>query len=329
MQTVKIASQPTCLTSSVVPNDVFVVGLASGTILAYQTNQSPSAFLLWTYTKSKSPTRSVMIVPSQGANNWNVWCSYSDGSVRIFDGKSGKLIHRYANMHDGVCVNCMLFLDESNCLVATGDDLGCIKVWKEFTCIQQYNFNTDYITDLKFIPENRLLFAASGDGTLQVYHTRQSEVFAGTECLDQEYQCLEFANGNQLLYAFSNDNSIDIYKWDYWGEPASKVLDLEFSIESVLRLNELQLVVGCSDGMLRILRIPENKFVASMKIGEFPIERVCLCGGLILCISHSNEIYLIEPSELLQQQSSGKKQKAKETKNKTPSSGGDFFAELA
>lgn len=324
MQIVEVACQPTCLASSPLIDGVFAVGLASGAISTYHIHPSKSTSLLWSYSKGKSPARSIMIVPSQDASEWQLWCSYSDGLVRIFNGKDGRILHKYSNMHDSACINCMLLLDQSYNLVATGDDLGVIKVWRGFSCIQQYNFNSDYIADLKFVPDGRLLFAASGDGTLQVYQTRQTGLFAGTECLDHEYQCLEFSNGNQFLYAFSNDNSIDIYRWDYWGEPTNKVLGLEFSIESVVSLNELQLLVGCSDGILRVLQTPENKFVASLKIGEFPIERVCLCAGLILCISHLNEICLVQPKELVEE-----KKKSKETKRKINNNGNnDFFAEL-
>ena len=323
MFTVNLTSQPSSVAFHPKVNGLLAIGKMDGTLTLLDLQESPSKpRIVWEYKKAKHPTRSILFVPCKRTElaEWEIWCSTSDGLLRIFSVTSGALKSKYKNMHKSP-INCMLLLEEEDGIVATGSDDGEIKIWKDLECIQEYNYNEDFISGMRYQQNKKLLFVTSGEGSLFVYQVKKDTIYAQSEVQDDEYGCLEFACDNEWLYAFSISNTIDAYKWDYWGISSCKIPDLEFSVDSVCKINEGLLLLGCSDGYLRLLEVPENLFVSSLKVGEFPIETICKSKEIVVCSSHEDCIFVIPLVKIMNQKKVLPKQKSTQPQS-------DFYSEL-
>lgn len=99
-----------------------------------------------------------------------IFSGSSDGSLHMTD-INGKLILRRKLAHDD-SINIVKCLDEN--LVATGCDGGTVRVWDIRTRKRICEYSaTDYISDLHFVPDSKILLSTSGDGSLCAFELRK------------------------------------------------------------------------------------------------------------------------------------------------------------
>ena len=87
----------------------------------------------------------------------------------------------------GSAINTLLLCSET--LLATGDEDGDIKLWdlRSNRSVHTFQEHADYISDLSYNEDSKLLFACSGDGYLSCYSTVSMKTKDISEVVESEF----------------------------------------------------------------------------------------------------------------------------------------------
>ncbi len=321
---------------------ILLVGLVNGHLNGFKDD---GECCFWKYTKIKGSIRLLKWVSDE-----ELWVFCSKGLLRIFHLEKQKfqmkLVKKLRGLHGDELITSLCVLEAEE--IATGDDSGCIKIWNKetFKCQRTYRFNGDFIADMRYLTGKKMLFAVSGDGSLAVYNVRKDELVAQSDNFDDEYHTLEFVQGEKKLICFSPSGFADVYLWDFWGKLADRIITESdqddgggFSVDSVCKYDENTLIVGCSDGKIRLFTFPKGIYSSKAVVenfSEMPVEGLGISADLsrIASISHENFVCLWSVDEILalknecfEEPSIGRKQCSRK-KAKKQQENNDFFADL-
>ena len=166
--------------------------------------------------------------------------------------KDNKIVEKYSNLKSEKFSK-VKFISED--IFASGDFKGRISLFdkRQKSPIKIFNEQTEEITDILFEPNKQnFLLSSSIDSTLCVYDINKLSLFALSDKLDEELNCmLSFKNGNHILCG-SGEGNILIFNWDWFGDFKDMIKGHPEGINDMDKYDENIFFTGTEDGFVRI-----------------------------------------------------------------------------
>ena len=211
-------------------------------------------------------------------------------------------------------------------LLATGDDVGGVRVWDERIregataapsyasskqnrpqgCVLSWKENEDYISDMELSEDGNTLLASCADGRLSVFDLRMardaSAINQGKKPYrlsdDQEDELLSLKiikNGKKVVCG-TQEGVLSIFSWGRWGDCSDRFPGHPSSIDALLKVDEDTLLTASSDGLIRVVQIHPDKLlgVIGKDHGGFPVEKLGFNANreLVGSVAHDNHVHL-------------------------------------
>lgn len=203
----------------------------------------------------------------------------SDKSFCVCDIETRKVQHRYQNAHDNPLYALCEVRDGK--VFATGDDEGVIKLWdlrKEEPIVMIQPEHDNFISSFSVDSTGSTLLAASGDGRLSVWNSRQRKLIARSDECDSELLTCDVVRTNSKVVCGDGEGVLNIFTWDNWGDISDRIpVQEEVSVDTVLCYSEDILVLGCMDGVIRATSLfPHKPLTHIGDHSDNSIEALCL-----------------------------------------------------
>jgi WD40 repeat protein len=212
-------------------------------------------------------------------------------------------------------------------LIATGDDLGGVRLWDERLCgnsskangstkrpqgcVLSWKANEDYISGLEVSHEENTLLASSADGRLSVFDLRMARdpvssqtSFRLSDDQGDELLSLKIMKNGRKVVCGSQEGVLSIFSWGTWGDCSDRFPGHPASIDALLKVDEDTLLTGSSDGLIRVVQIHPDKFVGVLgNHGDFPIEKLEWNSNkeIVGSMSHDNYVRLWDAKVLYEE----------------------------
>ena len=145
------------------------------------------------------------------------------------------------------------FISEN--IFSSGDFKGNITLFdkRQKSHIKIFHEQSEEITDILFEPEKpNFLLTSSIDSTLCVYDINKLSLYALSDKLDEELNCmLSYKNGNHILCG-SGEGNILIFNWDWFGDFKDMIKGHSDGIDDMAKFDENIFLTGTEDGIIRI-----------------------------------------------------------------------------
>lgn len=211
---------------------------------------------------------------------------------------------------------------------ATGDEGGCVRLWDirlvdtplssdasgdvrrlPRGCVQAWKKHDDYISALEHLDSK--LLATSADARLSVYDIRMSYPDASdtgfvrmSDDVEDELLSMQIIKNGRKVVCGTGEGVLAIFSVGTWGDVSDRFPGHTPSIDALAKIDEDTLVMGTSDGKLKIVTIQPDREIGviggSNSHNEFPIERVELTtdGHHVATMTHDNIVRLFDISVL-------------------------------
>ncbi|ORY86315.1 WD40-repeat-containing domain protein, partial [Protomyces lactucae-debilis] len=290
----------------------YAIGFVTGHVECYEYDQADPSKphkLLWETKRHKQGCRALAYCP----DGKSLVSAGSEGALKRADAKTGRVVQKFPTAHSA-SINALCFVSER--MYCTGDDDGCIRSWDctaESGSEPIRNYATtheDYISSLEGL-DGKFVLATSGDGTLSVHDLRSNKEKAIKRSEDQEddLTCCTMTKQSSKkpkLIVGTASGVIEIFNKGDYGDCNDRILppaeasskgkrggrnkaDDEIGVECLARIDEEHVLVGGSDGKIRVLQVLPNKYLRVL--GDFgeehqePVEAVVIQEEWVFAIS--------------------------------------------
>ena len=180
------------------------------------------------------------------------------------------------------------FISEN--IFSSGDFKGNITLFdkRQKTPIKIFHEQSEEITDILFEPEKpNFLLTSSIDSTLCVYDINKLSIYALSDKLDEELNCmLSYKNGNHILCG-SGEGNILIFNWDWFGDFKDMIKGHPEGINDMAKYDENIFLTGTEDGLIRICTmypkgirgILKNKNIGKENDVMKDVNKIKICGN--------------------------------------------------
>ena len=183
-------------------------------------------------------------------NNDNIILGSSNGEIVYLKNKI--ISEKYSNLKSEK-ISKVKFISEN--IFASGDFKGCVTLFdkRQKSPIKIFKEQTEEITDILFEPNKpNFLLSSSIDSTLCVYDINKLSLYALSDKLDEDLNCmLSFKNGNHILCG-SEEGNILIFNWDWFGDFKDMIKGHPEGINDMDKYDENIFFTGTEDGFVRI-----------------------------------------------------------------------------
>ena len=183
-------------------------------------------------------------------NNEDIILGSSQGEVVHL--KNNTITEKYRNLKSDKFSK-VKFISEN--LFAAGDFKGNITLFdiRQKSYIKIFKEQTEEITDILYDPNKpNFLLTSSIDSTLCVYDINKLSLYALSDKLDEELNCLmSYKNGNYILCG-SGEGNVLIFNWDWFGDFKDMIKGHPEGINDMDKYNENIFFTGAEDGLIRI-----------------------------------------------------------------------------
>ena len=166
--------------------------------------------------------------------------------------KNNKITEKYINLKSDKFSK-VKYISEN--LFAAGDFKGNITLFdiRQKSHIKIFKEQTEEITDILYDPNKpNFLLTSSIDSTLCVYDINKLSLYALSDKLDEELNCLmSYKNGNYILCG-SGEGNVLIFNWDWFGDFKDMIKGHPEGINDMVKYNENIFFTGAEDGLIRI-----------------------------------------------------------------------------
>lgn len=209
---------------------------------------------------------------------------------------------------------------------ATGDEGGCVRLWDARLldtssdnasgrrlprgCVQAWKKHDDYVSAIDHLDDSKLL-ASSADARLSVYDIRMSYPDASdtgllrlSDDVEDELLSMQIIKNGRKVVCGTGEGVLAIFSVGTWGDVSDRFPGHAPSIDALAKFDEDALIMGTSDGKLRVVTIQPDRDIGviggSNSHGGFPIERVEFTSdrGHVATMTHDTIVRLFDVSVL-------------------------------
>ena len=166
--------------------------------------------------------------------------------------KNNEISHKFTNNKSSqfskVC-----FINEN--LFSAGDTQGNLTLFdiRQQKPIKIFSEQSEEITDIIFdINKPDFLLSSSIDSTLSVYDLKKHSLYALSDNLDEELNCLLSIKGCNHILCGSGEGNILIFNWNWFGDFKDQITGHPEGINCMDKYNDNVIFTGCEDGGIRI-----------------------------------------------------------------------------
>ena len=145
------------------------------------------------------------------------------------------------------------FINEN--LFSAGDTKGNVTLFdiRQNRAIKIFSEQSEEITDIIYdINRPDFLLSSSIDSTLSVYDLKQHKLYALSDKMDEELNCLLSIKGCNHILCGSGEGNILIFNWNWFGDFKDQIRGHPEGINTMDKYNDNIIFTGCEDGGIRI-----------------------------------------------------------------------------
>ena len=193
----------------------------------------------------------------------NILLGSSKDEVMIL--KDNKISNKYI-LEKSKGISKVKFISEN--LISAGDFKGSIILYdiRQKTPIKIFSEQSEEITDILHDNSHpNFLLSSSIDSTLSVYDLSKNSLYALSDKMDEELNCLlSYKNENYILCG-SGEGNILIYNWDLFGDYKDRITGQNEGINDMSKYDENIFFTGSEDGLIRICTMYPRKMRGLLK----------------------------------------------------------------
>ena len=129
-----------------------------------------------------------------------------------------------------------------------------------------------------------MLVTTACDGMLGVFDLRKPELYAMSDCFEEDLNALCVMKNGTKVVAAAADGIANIFTWDWFGDCNDRIVGHPAGIETMVKFDEDTIITGGEDGLVRAVSVLPNRVLAilgdPLDIAEdnssFPIKKVSL-----------------------------------------------------
>ena len=183
-------------------------------------------------------------------NNEEIILGSSKGEVVYL--KNNEIEEKYTNLKSDKFSK-VKFISENNFI--SGDFKGNLTLFdkRQKSYIKIFKEQSEEITDILYDPNKpNFLLSSSIDSTLCVYDINKLSLYALSDKLDEELNCLlSYKNGSYILCG-SGEGNVLIFNWDWFGDFKDMIKGHPEGINDMDKFDDNILLTGAEDGLIRI-----------------------------------------------------------------------------
>ena len=166
--------------------------------------------------------------------------------------KDGNISHKFTNNKSSEFSK-VKFIDEN--IFSAGDTKGNLTIFdiRQKKAIKIFSEQSEEITDILY-DNNKpdFLLSSSIDSTLSVYDLKKHSLYALSDKLDEELNCLLSIKGCNHILCGSGEGNILIFNWNWFGDFKDQIRGHPEGINTMDKYNDNVIFTGCEDGGVRI-----------------------------------------------------------------------------
>ena len=169
--------------------------------------------------------------------------------------KNNKISHKFKNDKSKEFSK-VHFINEN--IFSGGDTKGNLTLFdtRQEKPIKIFSEQSEEITDILFdINKPDFILSTSIDSTLCVYDLKKHSLYALSDNLDEELNCLLSIKGCNHILCGSGEGNILIFNWNWFGDFKDQIRGHPEGINSMDKYNDNIIFTGCEDGGIRICSI--------------------------------------------------------------------------
>ena len=171
---------------------------------------------------------------------------------------NSKIAHRYQvrETDEEISVSKVQFINQN--LFATGDNEGKVSIFDIRTKknIISLKEQVEEITQLAHCEEHEhFLLSSSIDGSLAVYDLRKHSLYALSDCIEEEINCMQIMKGGNKVVCGTGEGNIAIFNWDWFGDYKDRIVGNQYGVLSMDKYSENIIMTGSEDGGIRVCTI--------------------------------------------------------------------------
>ena len=151
----------------------------------------------------------------------------------------------------------MLFVDDN--VFTTGNSNGCVELYDIRTNKRIHSFKeqTEEISDIAYDNEykSNYLLSSCIDGTLGVFDIRKMKLYALSDCIEDEINCMQIVKGGERVVCGTGEGNVVIFNWDWFGDYKDRIVGHPLGVLSMDKYTDNVLITGCEDGGVRVCTV--------------------------------------------------------------------------
>lgn len=235
-------------------DECVVTGDVSGTLNYYKVDDKNSLV------KTKSTTLSTDTIDppsifSISHYDKELVAGLSNGNISLLN--NNKIVHTYSVSNNSKnSISKVLFID--NNIFSVGTNSGEISLFdiRSKSKVGTIKEQTEEISDLAHCEEHdNNLLSSSIDGTLSVFDLRKRKLYALSDCIEDEINCIQIMRGGNKVVCGTGEGNLAIFNWDWFGDFKDRIVGHPLGVLSMDKYSENIVVTGCEDGGIRVCTI--------------------------------------------------------------------------
>jgi hypothetical protein len=141
----------------------------------------------------------------------------------------------------------------------TGNSNGCVELYDIRTNKRIHSFKeqTEEISDIAYDNEykSNYLLSSCIDGTLGVFDIRKMKLYALSDCIEDEINCMQIVKGGERVVCGTGEGNVVIFNWDWFGDYKDRIVGHPLGVLSMDKYTDNVLITGCEDGGVRVCTV--------------------------------------------------------------------------
>ena len=172
-----------------------------------------------------------------------------------------RVVHVYhtndSNNNELPSITKVLFVDDN--VFTTGNSNGCVELYDIRTNKRIHSFKeqTEEISDIAYDSEykSNYLLSSCIDGTLGVFDIRKMKLYALSDCIEDEINCMQIVKGGERVVCGTGEGNVVIFNWDWFGDYKDRIVGHPLGVLSMDKYTDNVLITGCEDGGVRVCTV--------------------------------------------------------------------------